>query len=115
MLRDLETKPAKRNKVDPTRDHDKAGTPTTTFRVTDGQASVPVTFTGVLPDLFREGQGIVAIGSMTPAGTFAATCRSSVWSISEFRKGGALCADVDRRPVRSGTPVHTPSGRSAPR
>ena len=49
-----------------------SGTPTTAFRVTDGQASVPVTFTGVLPDLFREGQGIVAIGAMTATGTFAA-------------------------------------------
>jgi len=49
-----------------------AGTPTTSFRVTDGQASVPVTFSGVLPDLFREGQGVVAIGSMTATGTFAA-------------------------------------------
>jgi len=48
------------------------GTPTTSFRVTDGQASVPVTFTGVLPDLFREGQGVVAIGSMTGGGTFSA-------------------------------------------
>jgi cytochrome c-type biogenesis protein CcmE len=49
-----------------------AGTPTTSFRVTDGQASIPVTFTGVLPDLFREGQGVVAIGSMTTAGNFSA-------------------------------------------
>ncbi len=48
------------------------GSPTTSFRVTDGQASIPVTFTGLLPDLFREGQGIVAIGAMTPAGTFSA-------------------------------------------
>jgi cytochrome c-type biogenesis protein CcmE len=48
------------------------GTPVTNFRVTDGQASVPVTFTGVLPDLFREGQGVVAIGSMTGDGKFAA-------------------------------------------
>jgi cytochrome c-type biogenesis protein CcmE len=47
--------------------------PTTSFRVTDGQASIPVTFTGVLPDLFREGQGVVAIGAMTNNGTFAAT------------------------------------------
>ncbi|HVE21085.1 MAG TPA: cytochrome c maturation protein CcmE [Acidocella sp.] len=47
--------------------------PTTSFRVTDGQASVPVTFTGVLPDLFREGQGVVAIGAMTANGTFAAS------------------------------------------
>ncbi|MDR3521093.1 MAG: cytochrome c maturation protein CcmE [Acidocella sp.] len=49
------------------------GTPTTNFRVTDGQASIPVTFTGVLPDLFREGQGIVAIGSMTSGGDFSAS------------------------------------------
>jgi cytochrome c-type biogenesis protein CcmE len=48
------------------------GTPTTSFRVTDGQASVPVTFTGLLPDLFREGQGVVAIGSMSANGSFAA-------------------------------------------
>jgi cytochrome c-type biogenesis protein CcmE len=48
------------------------GTPTTHFRVTDGQASIPVTFTGVLPDLFREGQGVVAIGSMTDSNSFSA-------------------------------------------
>ncbi|NNM56934.1 cytochrome c maturation protein CcmE [Acidocella sp.] len=49
-----------------------AGTPTTSFRVTDGQASVPVVYTGLLPDLFREGQGIVAIGAMNASGQFAA-------------------------------------------
>jgi cytochrome c-type biogenesis protein CcmE len=48
------------------------GTPTTHFDVTDGQASVPVIFSGVLPDLFREGQGVVAIGSMTGKETFSA-------------------------------------------
>ena len=47
-------------------------TPTTHFEVTDGQAAVPVVFTGVLPDLFREGQGVVAIGSMGPDGVFEA-------------------------------------------
>jgi cytochrome c-type biogenesis protein CcmE len=46
-----------------------AGTPTTVFRVTDGQASIPVTYSGVLPDLFREGQGVVAIGEMLPGET----------------------------------------------
>jgi cytochrome c-type biogenesis protein CcmE len=45
------------------------GTPTTPFRVTDGQASIPVTYSGVLPDLFREGQGVVAIGEMQPNNT----------------------------------------------
>jgi cytochrome c-type biogenesis protein CcmE len=49
-----------------------AGVPTTAFRVTDGRASVPVVFTGVLPDLFREGQGVVAIGAMAPGGVFQA-------------------------------------------
>ncbi len=48
-------------------------TPTTHFNVTDGRASIPVTFTGVLPDLFREGQGVVAIGAMTADGSFAAS------------------------------------------
>ncbi len=49
-----------------------AGTPVTNFRVTDGQASIPVTFSGVLPDLFREGQGVVAIGAMSRNGNFVA-------------------------------------------
>lgn len=44
---------------------------TITFTVTDGGASLPVTFTGVLPDLFREGQGVVAEGKVQN-GVFAA-------------------------------------------
>ena len=47
-------------------------TPSTHFAVTDGSAAVPVVFTGVLPDLFREGQGVVAIGAMGPGGVFVA-------------------------------------------
>ena len=42
------------------------------FRVTDGGASIPVTYRGVLPDLFGEGQGMVGTGSMQ-GGTFVAT------------------------------------------
>jgi cytochrome c-type biogenesis protein CcmE len=41
------------------------------FVVTDFKHDVPVSYTGVLPDLFREGQGIVAHGTMT-GGTFVA-------------------------------------------
>ncbi len=37
---------------------------TVSFRVTDGGASVPVRFTGVLPDLFEEGQGMIGTGQM---------------------------------------------------
>ena len=44
-----------------------------TFRVTDTAEVVPVRFRGLLPDLFREGQGIVAEGSMGSDGTFIAT------------------------------------------
>jgi cytochrome c-type biogenesis protein CcmE len=47
--------------------------PTARFRVTDGGAAVEVTYTGILPDLFREGQGIVAIGAIQPDGTFSAS------------------------------------------
>ena len=43
------------------------------FRVTDLRRAVPVTYTGVLPDLFREGQGVVAQGALDADGTFAAT------------------------------------------
>ena len=45
---------------------------TITFSVTDGGASVPVTYTGVLPDLFGEGQGMVATGKYVD-GTFQAS------------------------------------------
>jgi cytochrome c-type biogenesis protein CcmE len=44
----------------------------TTFEVTDGRDEVPVTYTGLLPDLFREGQGVVAEGVMATGGTFRA-------------------------------------------
>jgi len=43
------------------------------FIVTDGRMSVPVEYEGVLPALFREGQGVVAIGSLTQGGVFSAT------------------------------------------
>ena len=42
------------------------------FVVTDGVASVDVRFDDILPDLFREGQGVIAIGELTPEGHFAA-------------------------------------------
>ena len=45
---------------------------TVRFRVTDGGASVPVSYTGVLPDLFAEGQGMVGTGRYVD-GTFEAT------------------------------------------
>ncbi len=43
------------------------------FDVTDGKATVPATFRGIAPDLFREGSGVVAEGAFDKAGTFVAT------------------------------------------
>ena len=42
------------------------------FEVTDGKSTVQVAYQGLLPDLFREGQGIVAEGALDPTGTFRA-------------------------------------------
>jgi cytochrome c-type biogenesis protein CcmE len=45
----------------------------TDFAVTDGKHTVSVRYSGVLPDLFREGQGVVALGATQQGGTFVAT------------------------------------------
>jgi cytochrome c-type biogenesis protein CcmE len=42
------------------------------FTVTDGNATVPVVYVGVLPDLFEEGQGMIGLGRLVD-GTFQAT------------------------------------------
>ena len=46
---------------------------TVRFRVTDTAQTIPVTYTGLLPDLFKEGKGVVAQGSVGPDGVFHAT------------------------------------------
>lgn len=46
---------------------------TVRFRVTDTVQAIPVTYTGILPDLFREGKGVVAQGRIEPDGTFHAS------------------------------------------
>jgi cytochrome c-type biogenesis protein CcmE len=46
---------------------------TVRFTVTDTTAELPVEYTGMLPDLFREGQGVVATGSLDAEGHFHAT------------------------------------------
>jgi cytochrome c-type biogenesis protein CcmE len=49
-----------------------SGTMTVHFILTDMQKSVPVTYTGILPDLFREGQGVVVHGSLDASGSLIA-------------------------------------------
>jgi cytochrome c-type biogenesis protein CcmE len=43
------------------------------FEITDTKRSVPVTYRGILPDLFREGQGVVCEGELRPDGMFVAS------------------------------------------
>jgi cytochrome c-type biogenesis protein CcmE len=42
------------------------------FEVTDGKSDIPVRYQGIVPDLFREGQGVVAEGTLDPSGAFVA-------------------------------------------
>ena len=42
------------------------------FEVTDGNRAIAVNYQGILPDLFREGQGVIAEGHIEPGGTFVA-------------------------------------------
>ncbi|MEO1242406.1 MAG: cytochrome c maturation protein CcmE [Pseudomonadota bacterium] len=44
----------------------------TIFRVTDGAQSITVAYSGILPDLFREGQGVIAQGRLQADGSFTA-------------------------------------------
>ena len=52
--------------------HRQEGSLDMSFEVTDTACTVPVIYTGVLPDLFREGQGVVAHGRMGDDGVFVA-------------------------------------------
>ena len=45
---------------------------TITFEVMDARSVLPVRYVGILPDLFREGQGVVAEGVLEPSGVFKA-------------------------------------------
>ena len=46
---------------------------TVRFNVTDTAKTIPVVFTGILPDLFKEGKGVVAQGKLGPDGVVRAT------------------------------------------
>lgn len=51
---------------------ERGGKPAASFRITDGVGSVQVDYVGILPDLFREGQGVVTLGALRPDGSFLA-------------------------------------------
>ena len=51
---------------------ERNGSPTAEFRITDGRAAIDVHYAGILPDLFREGQGAVTLGTLQADGSFRA-------------------------------------------
>ncbi|MCQ8241114.1 cytochrome c maturation protein CcmE [Rhizosaccharibacter radicis] len=54
-------------------EHAPDGTPIARFAVTDGQKAITVRYAGILPDLFREGQSVVALGSLAADRSFRAS------------------------------------------
>src|SRR5690348_18260841 len=72
------------------------------FEVTDGNAEIPVSYRGIAPDLFREGQGVVAEGRMEPGGAFTAdTIRSEERRVGKECRGRWSRYDENEEGVRS--------------
>jgi cytochrome c-type biogenesis protein CcmE len=81
------------------------------FRVTDGSNTVAVSFTGGLPDLFREGQGVVAEGVLRRDGSFLA---SNVLAKHDEKYMPPEVADALKRSghwQESGAPAKAEAGR----
>lgn len=74
----------------------------TTFGLTDGAKSVTVAYTGILPDLFREGQGIVARGALGIDGVFVA---EEVLAKHDENYMPPEVAEVIKAAQKNGTPM----------
>ena len=75
------------------------------FEVTDGNRAIAVTYQGILPDLFREGQGVIAEGTLEPGGGVQ----------GRFRAGQArreLHAEGSRRRAEEAGPLEDDTARS---
>jgi cytochrome c-type biogenesis protein CcmE len=70
---------------------------TTRFEVTDGRSEIPVSYQGVLPDLFREGQGVVAEGALDRGGVFEKYMPKEV--ADALKKSGHWQDDYAQRPA----------------
>jgi cytochrome c-type biogenesis protein CcmE len=97
------------------------------FRVTDGAADLAVVYEGILPDLFREGQGVVAEGRLRPDGVFSAATvlakhdenympREVVDALKKsghWQEGGATRTPVTVAPAKAGAQERS-AGAAAP-
>lgn len=77
---------------------------TVKFTVTDTLKEVPVSFTGVLPDLFREGQGVVAEGVLDTSGSFMAD--SVLAKHDEKYMPREVASSLEARGVKLGAGAH---------
>ena len=90
------------------------------FKVTDLKHDVAVSYDGILPDLFREGQGVVAEGKLQPDGSFQATTVLAKHDekymppevAAALKKSGHWQDEEQRR--YGGTAAGRPSGGRAP-
>ena len=94
-----------------------------TFRVTDGRSDVRVTYDGVVPDLFREGQGVVAEGSLDNTGVFRADTvlakHDETYMPKEvadaLKKQGHWKDDYAKDSIKSGAGMAAQAGQGATR
>ena len=75
------------------------------FVVTDNRASVPVSFSGILPDLFAEGQGVVALGKLDDGKRFHAE------EVLAKHDENYMPPEVHEALKAGGGPAHAPQGR----
>jgi cytochrome c-type biogenesis protein CcmE len=93
--------------------------PHVTFRVTDGRNDVPVSYTGVLPDLFRAGQGVVVQGRLQPDGLFDASTVLAKHDerymprqvVEELKKTGHWKGSADMPDMTAARPLSHPAAR----
>ena len=87
------------------------------FRVTDGRNDIPVAYTGVLPDLFRTGQGVVVEGRLQADGRFAAATVLAKHDerymppdvVAELKKTGHWREGADMPDMTAARPLPHPS------
>lgn len=88
------------------------------FNLTDTAAAVTVAYTGILPDLFREGQGIVALGKLDANGVFQArevlAKHDEKYMPPEVADALEMAAKGGRMPVPVSNPHARAPGAAAP-
>lgn len=81
------------------------------FDVTDNAESMTIAYTGILPDLFREGQGIVAMGSLQADGKFVAQEVLAKHDENYMPPEVAAALEASGKTIK-GTTEHKPQGSS---